>query len=100
MNDRWLRFAPDNGARVTDRIGVGVNYLAVCARVRGDEAAAAQAASDGLRAILGGMRERFTFEYRCVAPHGRWTYRMVASALGGRAKYALVSHTRLGAAEE
>ena len=98
VNDRWLRFAQEQRTRQTDRLGVGVNYFEVCAHVRDDDADTALAVSDGLRALLDGERDHFVLEYTCVAPRGHWSYRMEASPIGGTARYALVSHTRLDAA--
>ena len=96
VNDRWLRFATEHGASRTDRIGVGVNYFDVCVAVRDEDALVAQDASHGLRAVLDGLRDHFTLDYQCVAPHGRWSYRMQVSALGGITRHALVSHAPLG----
>jgi PAS domain S-box-containing protein len=97
VNDRWLRYAAENGAKATDRLGVGANYFAVCARAYGPDAAVAAEASRGLREVLEGRREPFALEYVCDSPTGRWPYRLQVSALDGAAHYALVSHVRVAA---
>ena len=97
VNDPWLHYAAEHGALPTDRIGVGANYFAACARSHGPDATVAAEAARGLREVLEGRREQFTLDYACDTPTGRWPYRMQVSALGGPVRQALVSHVQLGA---
>jgi anti-sigma regulatory factor (Ser/Thr protein kinase) len=92
VNDRWLRGATERGAATTDRLGVGANYFAVCARSFGSEAAVAAEASRGLRDVIDGRREHFTLDYVLAAPGGPEPHRMHVSALAGAERHALVSH--------
>ncbi|MCB0882537.1 MAG: diguanylate cyclase [Thermoleophilia bacterium] len=66
-NAAWDTFARENGADPAG-VGVGSNYLAVC----GSDGEAAVAAR-GIRQVLAGRLERYTFEYPCHSPtQERW----------------------------
>jgi diguanylate cyclase (GGDEF)-like protein len=99
-NAAWDRFAERNGSTDPAR-GRGRSYLAVCeaAAAATDDAdsADARAVAQGLRAVLAGRRERFSFAcYPCHAPSGaqRW-FALEAQRLpdGG----AVVMHTDVSA---
>jgi diguanylate cyclase (GGDEF)-like protein/PAS domain S-box-containing protein len=72
VNDAWKRFAKENGC--TDKaFYVGTNYLAVCENSieHGDETA--DAALNGIRAVLHGEQDTFLLEYTCHSPsQERW----------------------------
>jgi len=83
VNRAWKRFAranrrgPDHGIRVVSRedegSGEGANYLEVCDRVVGQEAAEAAEFAEGIRAVLRGESELFSKEYACHSPgEKRW----------------------------
>ena len=83
VNRAWKRFAranrrgPDHGIRVVSRedegSGEGANYLEVCDRVVGPEAAEAAEFAEGIRAVLRGESELFSKEYACHSPgEKRW----------------------------
>ena len=83
VNRAWKRFAranrrgPDHGIRVVSRedegSGEGANYLVVCDRVVGQEAAEAAEFAEGIRAVLRGESELFSKEYACHSPgEKRW----------------------------
>lgn len=102
VNAAWKRFAQANGDPQLRTCAVGTNYLSVC-RSDGagpsgtadqDTAAAAEA---GLRAVLGGERERFTLEYPCHSPTEQRWFLMHACALGGEQPGAVVSHINITA---
>jgi PAS domain S-box-containing protein len=72
VNRAWRDFAIANVAR-PNTVDVGANYFAVCERVAGDDAAMAQEALGGLRAVMDGSDEVFTLEYPCHSPDTkRW----------------------------
>ena len=76
VNAAWEAFAAANDGH---GVGVGSNYLDVCAAADGDPLAAE--ALVGLRAVLDGVTGRFTMEYPC---HGldvqRW-FRLTATPI-------------------
>jgi signal transduction histidine kinase len=99
VNDRWLRAAAERGAVATDRLGVGANYFAACARAFGSAGKVAAEASRGLRDVVDGRREHFTLEYSLAAPGGPEPHRMHVSALAGATRHALVAHVVVDPAE-
>ena len=64
VNDRWKRFAMENGLPHTERVGPGVNYLDVCRRAKGAFSEEAQSFK-GLQAVLRRSLDEFTLEYPC-----------------------------------
>jgi diguanylate cyclase (GGDEF)-like protein/PAS domain S-box-containing protein len=83
VNRAWKSFAKANrrgqhhGIRVVsqehDDSGEGANYLEVCDRVVGPEAAEAAEFAEGIRAVLRGESELFSKEYPCHSPaEKRW----------------------------
>ena len=83
VNRAWKSFAKANrrgqhhGIRVVsqehDDSGEGANYLEVCDRVVGPEAAEAAEFAEGIRAVLRGESELFSKEYACHSPgEKRW----------------------------
>jgi diguanylate cyclase (GGDEF)-like protein len=72
VNERWKRFAQENGGDAL-RGYVGADYLAACecAHRAGDRAAGEVLAA--LREMLGGARRYFAIEYPCHSPtERRW----------------------------
>lgn len=100
VNDRWLAFAREHGVGHTDRLGVGTDYFAVCARACGPDADTASAASSGLRAVLDGARDHFTLDYVSTSQGERARYRLQVTALDGPVRHALVTHLQLDAAPD
>ncbi|MFC6989854.1 sensor histidine kinase [Haloplanus sp. GCM10025708] len=91
-NLQWREFARENDL-VGDPSTLGENYLDVCdaAADAGDEDAREIAA--GLRDLLAGDEESFSFEYPCHSPTQRRWFLMYAAtyAVGGE-RYVQVSH--------
>jgi PAS domain-containing protein len=67
VNERWRRSADRNSLHDPD-YGIGSNYLDVCDRARGADAAEAAEAAAGLRSVLAGSAETFSMEYACHGP--------------------------------
>ena len=87
VNDSWIRFAMENGARTSF---VGANYLAVCEQAAANDETA-KSALDGLRALLRGDAETFSLEYPCHSPSAeRWFSLRVVRASGGRNAFVAV----------
>jgi diguanylate cyclase (GGDEF)-like protein/PAS domain S-box-containing protein len=83
VNQAWKDFAEANrkvhsddvGAAPErhDQFGEGANYLEVCDRVAGPEAAGAAEFSDGIRSVLYGDSEQYSKECACHSPdEKRW----------------------------
>jgi PAS domain S-box-containing protein len=88
VNQAWQHFADVNGAR-RDKIGVGVNYLAVCRAAQGETALAAAA---GIGNVLAGTEPTFAIEYPChSATENRW-FLMQVTPLAFVPAMAVVAH--------
>lgn len=74
-NDCWADFATDNGIAFHPDM-VGENYLNVCDSADGDESATEAAA--GIRAVIDGESDSFSFEYPCHSPDERRWFMMRA----------------------
>jgi PAS domain S-box-containing protein len=81
VNDAWDRFARENDSQSSAAVSVGADYLDVCRRSaeRGDEIA--QAALEGIEAVLAGRRGEFVLEYPCHAPSKERWFEMRVSSL-------------------
>lgn len=92
VNERWKRFARENGDDNMDHTCEGVNYLDVCRRATGSDSEGAQEALDGLLAVLGDESSEFEMEYACPSrTQSRWFFMRAApltEAYGG----AVVAH--------
>lgn len=92
VNRGWRRFAEANEAD-PNRVGVGMNYLAVCEGALGDCAEKAQAIADGIRAVLAGSAEAFDLEYACHSPtENRWFHATVARLAWTGPPHVVVTH--------
>ncbi len=94
VNDAWLQFGLRNGAS-EPAIGVGSNYVAVCAAAAQRSGCEPHCADflRGLRQVLAGERERFALEYPCHAPNEqRWFVAKVSRVAGGSAVRVVVAH--------
>ncbi|MBJ6125673.1 PAS domain S-box protein [Microvirga sp. BT325] len=71
---------------------VGTNYLDICDRAVGVEAACAKAAATGIRSVLAGQ-SAFSLEYPCHSPTQKRWFQLRASRLDYDAHtYAIVAH--------
>jgi two-component system CheB/CheR fusion protein len=89
VNAAWARFAAENGGR-PDRIGVGTNYLQACSPV-----ADGGVVDRGVRSVLRGDSDHFSWEYPCHSPREfRW-FMMSVSPVEGGIGGAVVSHINI-----
>jgi two-component system, cell cycle sensor histidine kinase and response regulator CckA len=95
VNAAWERFARENGAEHAARTGVGADYLAVCRNATGAFAEEAQAALEGIQAVLQGDRPFFSLEYPCHSPEVRRWFVMHAAPLSHANAGVIVSHTNI-----
>jgi PAS domain S-box-containing protein len=96
-NAAWRRFARENNAPAADLalLEVGANYLEVCQRAALNCSADAQAAWQGIQAILAGAGQSFTLEYDCHSPdQARW-FTLSATPLLIPQGGAVISHTNI-----
>jgi PAS domain S-box-containing protein len=92
VNDAWRRFAEENGG--ADRlVGVGANYLTACqSAIDRDCDVLAQAALQGIHAVMNGEQPVFGLEYPCHAPtESRW-FAMRVHALSGIRPGVVIAH--------
>jgi PAS domain S-box-containing protein len=91
-NEAWRRFAVANGG--SDNLGE--NYLEVCARsVSAFGNKDAEAAANGIRAVLSGKLDVFTLEYPCHGTNERRWFLMRVSPLGGEHRGVVVAHEKI-----
>ncbi|WP_052002656.1 PAS domain S-box protein [Microvirga sp. BSC39] len=90
VNQAWRDFGIANSGK--DVRHVGTNYLDICDRTVGVEAACAKAAAAGIRSVLAGQ-PAFSLEYPCHSPTEKRWFHLRASHLDhdGHA-YAVVAH--------
>ncbi|HVC10259.1 MAG TPA: PAS domain S-box protein, partial [Burkholderiales bacterium] len=90
VNDAWRRFAVA-GALQGPQYGIGVNYLEICDRVRGEGASEACQAAEGIRSLLGEGARSFSMEYACHSPtEQRWFLMTVTPLADDRPHGAVV----------
>ncbi len=94
VNESWRQFARDNGGDARTIEGVGLNYLAACAPAMLAGEPEAQAASEGIRAVLSGQLPEFSVEYPCHAPQReRWFILRAAPLQGMQGTGVVLNHT-------
>jgi signal transduction histidine kinase len=94
VNKAWEFFAVQNGCP-PERSLVGVNYLAVCEAVVGEDLAFATEFASGIRSIISREREYFSMEYACHSPgEQRW---FVGSVTPQETLHTVVAHVNITA---
>ncbi|MGO8854279.1 MAG: EAL domain-containing protein [Steroidobacteraceae bacterium] len=90
VNEPWRQFAGANSILGLE-YEVGVNYLDICDRTRGDDAAQARQVADGIRSVLGGGVKSFSIEYSCLTLTGpRWFLATVTPLIDDRPSGAII----------
>jgi len=97
VNEQWRQFFLDNRgladqSAVTNAMGVGTNYLHVCAHAADAHDVFTTDAQCGIEAVLKGQLRRFDMDYPCHSPQQcRW-FSMTVLPLG-LAQGAVIAHT-------
>ncbi|MGA2881935.1 MAG: PAS domain S-box protein [Bryobacteraceae bacterium] len=94
-NEAWNRFARDNRAYPLTAVAPGANYLQICKRAASEGDSDAQAAVDGIEAVIAGHRSSFQFEYSCHSLTERRWFLMNVSPLKGTKTGAVITHTNI-----
>jgi PAS domain S-box-containing protein len=90
VNKAWRDFGQANSGKNVRH--VGTNYLDICDRTIGVEAACAKAAATGIRSVLVGQ-PTFSLEYPCHSPTQKRWFQLRASRLDhDDHAYAVVAH--------
>ena len=98
VNDGWSLFATANSLSCGRGQGLGVNYLAVCDSATGPGAQDARSAADGIRSVMGGTRQSFSFDYPCDSPaEKRWFQLTVTPLSMDPTKGVIVKHGNISA---
>ncbi len=80
VNDAWDPFLR-NATLQQLQYGVGANYLDVCDRAMGAEAAEAYQAAAGIRSVLAGRATKFSMDYACHSRGQQRWFLMTATPL-------------------
>jgi diguanylate cyclase (GGDEF)-like protein/PAS domain S-box-containing protein len=98
VNECWRGFAEENQLGGDPRQGLGVNYLTACDNVTGPGARDAQFAAAGIRSVLSGTSESFSFDYECDSRRGRrWFELTVTPLVEGFSHGVIVKHADITA---
>jgi len=101
VNDSWRQFAFANFMECGPGNGIGLNYLEICDRARGDGSSDAQLAGSGIRSVLSGSRRSFSLEYRGDSPkEKRWFLLTVTPLADDRPSGAVVMHMDITALKQ
>jgi diguanylate cyclase (GGDEF)-like protein/PAS domain S-box-containing protein len=93
VNDSWRRFAITNHMNSGPGNGIGLNYLEICDKARGNESFDAQLAGSGVRSVLNGGAKSFALEYAChSSTEQRWFLMTVTPLEDDRSSGAVVMH--------
>ncbi len=91
VNEAWRQFSRQNSqqpGQMAPGTDVGANYLKVCSGLGGD----AQAAVEGIQAVLDGRLPGFGLKYPCHSPQAQHWFAMSVSPLTAGKKGAVVAH--------
>jgi len=100
VNAAWRGFA-ESSAPAGRVVGERMNYLGVCDAAAGDWAEEAGGVAAGIRAVLSGETEMFSFDYPCHSPmEQRWFNLRVTRFPGSGSARVIVSHEDITARRE
>ncbi|WP_242854339.1 PAS domain S-box protein [Oxobacter pfennigii] len=91
VNISWEKFAEENGAK-PGTTGMGVNYFKVCDNAW-DDLEYAKSTYQGIKEVLNGEKNNFTYEYPCRYKGKESWYRLNVSPLTGKRDYVVISHS-------
>ena len=93
VNKAWREFAVQNGAEWTMRgVGIGSNYLNVCATAKGEWCEDAPAIHAGIKSVLSGERKFYSMEYPCHSPTVERWFLLNVTPLTRSGGGAVISH--------
>ncbi len=98
VNAAWERFAAANAGQTTpasQQAWVGADYLEVCRSASGPDSDEAEAAAEGITAVLAGEKTLFTLEYPCHGPDEERWFQMAVTPLRSRDGGAVVVHANV-----
>lgn len=96
VNRKWNAFAKDNGGD-DSKVGIGTNYLEVCARSASYGCVDAEIVATELKYVLSGESVEREIEYNCASPEiGRW-FLLRITPIGSPPSGALVAHLNITA---
>ena len=98
VNEGWRLFSSANSMRGCTGHMLGSNYLAICDNTVGPGSLDAHLVADGIRSVLNGSRQSFTFEYECDSTaEDRWFQLTVTPLSSDSPKGAIVKHGNISA---
>ncbi|QPK65178.1 PAS domain S-box protein [Methylomonas sp. LL1] len=100
VNQPWKRFAEENGlyaGQPAAQTGIGMNYLEICRHSIGFSSEGAQAARDGILAVLEARLPQFSLEYPCHSPTRQRWFVMHATPLNIAEGGVVISHSDITA---
>jgi PAS domain S-box-containing protein len=93
VNREWRQFADRHPAPPAACACEGANYLEICDRAVGEDAADARALAAGIRAVLRAQQAEFSFEYASRSPgETRWLSARVMRFVGEGPLHVVVAH--------
>jgi PAS domain S-box-containing protein len=92
VNEPWKAFLKNNCGGVQLADYVGINYLGVCESCA-DSEEGARVANAGIKAVLQGVADHFSYEYPCHSPDEQRWFLMTVTNLTGVRRGAVVAHT-------
>ena len=99
VNAPWLQFAQQNAVLLNQGqapySSIGVNYLKICEAAAQTDDDDGSAVSAGIRAVLDGRLDSFTFDYPCHSPHEQRWFQTVVTPLNLPDGGVVVSHTNI-----
>jgi diguanylate cyclase (GGDEF)-like protein len=95
VNEPWLRFSRENRDPLDSTIDIGKNYLDVCKHSIETGDVEANAAFDGINAVLHGETDFFRLEYPCHSPDEQRWFNMSVSRLSSSRQGIVVSHINI-----
>jgi PAS domain S-box-containing protein len=95
VNKAWSSFVIENPSLSgpAPRTGVGTNYLEVCDECASRKCLDAAKAATGIRQMLSGGSDRFSFEYPCHSPDQKRWFLLSVTKLDHDTEGLVVSHT-------
>lgn len=95
VNEPWRRFALANepeSVQPAQRVAIGVSYLEICREGIGECPEEAEAALDGIQAVLTGQQSFFSLEYPRRSPQEQRWFVMRVTPLSAKEGGAVIAH--------